>query len=84
MGNYFVKLQGQVDALVFAGGIGEKSDLLRKAVVQQCSCLGFRIDEKKNVNGIADEKSTVTDISQDSGTSPRILICQTNEQVSSP
>jgi acetate kinase len=83
VGDYFVKLRGQVDALVFAGGIGEKSDLLRKALVQQCSCLGFKINEQKNVKGVANEESTVTDISEDSGKTPRVLICQTNEQVSS-
>lgn len=39
VGSYYVTLQGQVDALVFAGGIGEKSALLRSAVLQQAGCL---------------------------------------------
>lgn len=80
VGNYYVKLQGQLDAVVFAGGIGEKSALLRKAVTQQCNCLGFDIDSEKNDKGVAND-DTVTDISR-SEKGPRVFICQTNEQVS--
>jgi acetate kinase len=43
-----VKLDGQVDALVFAGGIGEKSALLRSQVVEKCAYLGFIIGKTKN------------------------------------
>ena len=80
MGNYYVKLQGKLDAVVFAGGIGEKSALLRKAVTQQCNCLGFDIDSEKNSRGVANDDS-VTDISK-SDKGSRVLICQTDEQVS--
>jgi acetate kinase len=79
-----VKLGGKVDALVFAGGIGEQSALLRKAVVQQTRCLEFGIDDEKNNKGPAGEDITVTDISRESSKSPRVLICQTNEQVGCP
>ncbi|KAL2375378.1 acetate kinase [Blastomyces gilchristii SLH14081] len=54
IGNYVVKLDGHVDALVFAGGIGEKSTLLRKKVVEKCRCLGFVIDHEANGKGLAD------------------------------
>lgn len=80
VGNYFVKLEGRVDALVFAGGIGEKSSLLRKRVVEQCKCLGFAIDEAQNDKGPETEEQTVTDISKDKAKTPRVLICQTDEQ----
>lgn len=78
-----MKADGQVDAMVFAGGIGEKSALLRQAVVQRCRCLGFAIDATKNGQGVADDKATVTEISKEPGRGPRVLICQTNEQVGS-
>ena len=70
-----------MDALVFAGGIGEKSALLRRAVVEKCRCLGFTIDEGKNSGGAKDEDDAVVDISKEPGKSPRVMICQTNEQV---
>ncbi|KAH8665742.1 acetate kinase-like protein [Tricladium varicosporioides] len=76
IGSYYVTLNGKVDALVFAGGIGEKSALLRKRVVEETSCLGFTIDESKNgerLDGI------VTDVGKD-GEKYKTLVCQTNEQ----
>lgn len=78
IGSYYVKLNGQVDALVFAGGIGEKSALLRRTLVEQCQSLGVAIDSGANDKGPGDE--TVKDISL-GGKGPRVLICQTNEQV---
>ncbi|CEJ56220.1 Putative Acetate kinase [Penicillium brasilianum] len=79
IGNYYLKLGGQVDALVFAGGIGEKSALLRRTLVEKCQCLGVAIDAKANDKG-PEDKETVKDISQGAGKGPRVLICQTNEQ----
>ena len=81
IGSYFVKLEGQVDALVFSGGIGEKSALIRRELVEKCKCLGFNIDVEKNEKGPGEE--TVLDISRDgSGKGLKVLVVQTNEQVS--
>ncbi|OOF99767.1 hypothetical protein ASPCADRAFT_503728 [Aspergillus carbonarius ITEM 5010] len=79
IGNYFVKLDGHVDALVFAGGIGEKSALLRKAVTEKCRCLGFVVETEKNEKGAGDGE-TVVDISRGESKGPKVLICQTDEQ----
>lgn len=76
MGTYYVSLKGQVDALVFAGGIGEKSKELRAAVVEQCKCLGFEIDEGKNGKKI---EGVVQDVGKD-GARHGVLVCQTDEQ----
>jgi acetate kinase len=76
VGNYFVKLDGQVDALVFAGGIGEKSALLRSRVVEKCACLGFTIDETKNSEPA---EASVVDIGKSGKFAT--LICQTDEAV---
>lgn len=78
VGSYYVKLEGQVDALVFAGGIGEKAALLRTRVVEKCRCLGFELDQQTNVNSI---EGVVRDISSD-GARHRTLVCRTDEQVS--
>ncbi|KAJ5174542.1 acetate kinase [Penicillium canariense] len=79
IGNYYVKLDGQVDALVFAGGIGEKSAMLRRTLVEKCQSLGMAIDTEANDKGPEDNQ-TVIDISKGAGKGPRVLICQTNEQ----
>ena len=75
IGSYFLKLDGQVDALVFAGGIGEKSALLRKRVIEKCGCLGFALDDKKN-EGLSN--SAVVDISGQSKT--KVLVVETDEE----
>lgn len=75
IGSYFVSLEGQVDALVFAGGIGEKSSDLRTEVVNKVKCLGFNIDEEKNRG---DLKGVVDDVT--GGEGKKVLVCQTDEQ----
>ncbi|KAL3470843.1 Acetokinase family-domain-containing protein [Aspergillus californicus] len=78
IGNYYVKLDGVVDGIIFAGGIGEKSALLRKAVVEKCRCLGFGLDGGMNERGAGEE--TVMDISSRDAGVKRVIICQTDEQ----
>lgn len=79
IGNYYVKLGGRVDALVFAGGIGERSAYLRQVVIDKVSCLGFTLDDDKNQKG--GDGAAVFDI----GTSEQVrtLVCETDEDVSS-
>ncbi|KAK8050409.1 hypothetical protein PG994_012139 [Apiospora phragmitis] len=76
VGSYYVSLGGAVDALVFAGGIGEKSDKLRRCVVEQVNCLGFDIDEERNAKPI---QETVQDVGKE-GAKHRTLVCLTDEQ----
>jgi len=82
IGAYFLKLSGEVDALVFAGMIGEKSKELREVVGNKVRCLGFvRLDEVKNA-GVDGVKGEVVDIGMESeGDRPRrLLVCRTDEQ----
>lgn len=82
IGNYFVKLGGKIDAIVFAGGIGERSALLRSCIAEKCRCIGIAIDSEANSAGIPSEDQTVVDISEKPGQRPAALICQTDEAVS--
>lgn len=76
VGSYYVSLDGKVDALVFAGGIGEKSAKLREAVARRVQCLGFKICKDKNEGDL--EKVVESVGRQDSRHA--ILVCQTDEQ----
>ena len=79
LGGYYVKLGGKVDALVFAGGIGERSVELREAVVAQTACIGFSLNPELNKQVDSNE-----DVVVDIGTSNdghRVLVCRTDEQV---
>ena len=77
VGSYYVTLRGDVDALVFAGGIGEKGSKLRAAVVEGVECLGFGLDRAANEKP---KDEVVTEITG-SGAKHRVLICQTDEQL---
>ncbi|KAF2448102.1 acetate kinase [Karstenula rhodostoma CBS 690.94] len=74
---YFAKLVGEVDALVFAGGIGERGARLRKEVVRGVECLGFGLDAERN-NQPGD--GVVADISAGDARF-KTLICKTDEQL---
>ena len=39
---------GGLDALVFTGGIGENSDIIREKVLNYCAFFGFRVDKEAN------------------------------------
>jgi acetate kinase len=77
IGSYFVSLEGRVDALVFAGGIGEHSAKLRSAVINRVACLGFALNDARN-------QEPIKDVVQELGerdASQRVLVCQTDEQL---
>ncbi|KTF11992.1 acetate kinase [Pseudoalteromonas carrageenovora] len=46
---YMVPLQ-RLDALIFTGGIGENSDIIRANVIKQLGYLGLNCDEQANLN----------------------------------
>lgn len=77
VGSYYIALGGRVDALVFAGGIGERSAKLRAAVVDRLACLGFTLDEARNAKPVT---SIVQDLGAE-GSEHGILVCQTDEQL---
>ncbi|NIH16672.1 MAG: acetate kinase [Buchnera aphidicola (Periphyllus lyropictus)] len=47
---YSSLMKGRLDALIFTGGIGENSSLIRKSVVSKLELIGFFIDKKLNIS----------------------------------
>ncbi|KAK0469816.1 acetate and butyrate kinase [Desarmillaria tabescens] len=79
IGSYHLKLEGQVDALVFSGGIGERSVELRSAIGAKLECLGY--SGVGDANEDADHKEgVVIDVSRGNPETKKILICRTDEQ----
>jgi len=74
IGSYAVAMGG-VDAVVFTGGIGENSTIVRKSVCEGMDFLGIKLDNAKNIS-----KDKEKDISVD-GSPVRILVVPTNEEL---
>ena len=88
VGSYHLKLQGEVDAIVFSGGVGEKGLDFRRLIGQRAECLGYRkiSPELNRKGGRTDD--VVFDISESRQEQPgartkQLLVCKTDEQVRS-
>lgn len=73
VGAYYTEIGG-ADALVFAGGIGEKDPDIRKEVIDRLAILGIKIDDELNAAG-------ETGPLQTSDSSAKILLIPTNEEL---
>ncbi|KMK50701.1 acetate kinase [[Actinobacillus] muris] len=49
IGAYAMLLDNQLDAIVFTGGIGENSELVRRLVLEKLTILGFELDQQRNL-----------------------------------
>jgi acetate kinase len=74
IGSYLVTLGG-LDILVFTGGIGENSGLVRKRVCERLSFLSIKIDEQKNLNPQNEIAIQTTD------STAEIWVIPTNEEL---
>ena len=71
-----------MDALVFAGGVGERSQELRQVIGKALECLQYQpIDPEKNANVHFGDMGNVVDIATGGTEKGRVLVCQTDEQV---
>ncbi|KAI0091342.1 acetate and butyrate kinase [Irpex rosettiformis] len=79
VGAYYLKLEGKVDAVVFSGGIGERSVELREFVMGKLACVGISFD--KDSNQVVDEKGgEVVEIGKPED-ERKVLVCRTDEQL---
>lgn len=71
----FVVPLGGLDALIFTGGIGENSDVIRAKVVAHLSFLGLEIDNDKNLAARFGSEGVIT-----KQTAPCAIVVPTNEE----
>lgn len=69
----YAAAMGGIDALVFTGGIGENSPLVRGQVCEKLGFLGIELDQEKN-------STKQTDLSKD-GSKTKVLRIPTNEEL---
>ena len=73
--SFLVPLRG-LDALVFTGGIGENSDVIRAKVVSYLSYLGMKINQEANLAARFGAQGIITDAAH----SPLAMVVPTNEE----
>jgi len=76
IGAYFVII-GETDALIFTGGIGENSPIIREKICDGLDCIGIKIDKIKNKK-LFDGRNGV--ISQNKA-KLKIFVIPTNEEL---
>ena len=75
IGAYLAVLDYDVDALVFAGGVGENSSYVRAEVLSGFGGIGIRLDKEANERRSREERDIAAPDSR-----ARILIGPTNEE----
>lgn len=73
----YIAAMGGVNAIVFTGGIGQGSALVRNLSLQGLECMGIKLDEELNRN--ANGFKQICDISQSDST-VKILVVPTDEE----
>ncbi len=74
IGEYLAILNG-VDCIVFTGGAGQNSPLLRKEILQNMENLGIILDDDKNQSNI------IEDLISHSSSNVKIAVIPTNEEL---
>ncbi|MCA9642014.1 MAG: phosphate propanoyltransferase [Myxococcales bacterium] len=74
----YAAVLGGVDAIVFTGGIGENSALIRHRTLQRLEFLGARLDEDKNRDAKLSEASPVAEIHEPHSRT-KLLVVATDE-----
>ncbi|GAC22279.1 acetate/propionate family kinase [Paraglaciecola arctica] len=75
----YAAVMGGVDVIVFTGGIGEHSVLIRHRIAQQFNYLGASLDEDRNRDARVTAASPVIDIAT-STSKVRIVVVATDEE----
>jgi acetate kinase len=66
---------GRIDAIVFTGGIGENSALIRGKVLNYLTIFGYQVDTAKNTAATLGESGVIT-----TANSPIAMVIPTNEE----
>lgn len=76
----YAAVMGGVDAVVFTGGIGEKSDVVRRRVCQDMAFLGIIFDEAANQENVPWNKKPPSTPHLSTGPT-KVLVIPTNEEL---
>ena len=78
--DYYIELEGKVDAIVFTAGVGENATMTRSEVLKRLIPLGIIIDEEKN-NTIAGYKDITEGIITSDDSKVDVYVVPTDEEL---
>ena len=78
--DYYIELEGKVDAIVFTAGVGENGIDFRRDVISKLSPLGIKIDDDKN-SKIASFKDVHEGVISSDDSTIKVYVVPTNEEV---
>ena len=78
--DYFIELEGNVDAIVFTAGVGENGIEAREAIIKRVAPLGIKLDSKLN-SGIAGYKDKQEGIISTKSSKVPVWVVPTNEEL---
>lgn len=77
---YYVLLNGKIDALIFTAGIGENAIKLRREIIEDLGCLGIYLDYAENENIAGNREYRDGLITTPESNFP-VLVIPTNEEL---
>ena len=77
---YFIELNGKVDAIVFTAGVGENGIEAREDIINRVSALGIKIDKKANDN-VAGYRDNQEGIISSKDSKVDVWVVPTNEEL---
>ena len=78
--DYFIELEGKVDAIVFTAGVGENGSFVRGEVLRRLAPLGIKMDEKEN-DKIASFKEKHEGVISQKSSKIAVWVVPTNEEL---
>ena len=78
--DYYVELEGKVDAIVFTAGIGENGIESREEIINRLNCIGLFVDKEVN-NTIAGYRDKQEGIISSKDSKVDIYVVPTNEEL---
>ncbi len=76
----YAAVMGGADAIVFTGGVGEHSSLVRHRACQRLDFIGLRLDEDRNRDAKPCDSTPVIDVAADTSR-VRVLVLRADEQM---
>ena len=78
--DYYIELEGNVDAIVFTAGVGENGIEARDDIIKRLACLGIKLDQKKN-SSIASFKDVHEGLISSKASKIPVWVVPTNEEL---